>query len=116
MSHLMDLFWRNSIDLAIKQFDVFLTAIVKETLAEVQGKLFAVVGCHTYLPLELSLGGIELKQSKRCAHQTVEFASHQSQTALDIGVIAAEVDSPRPRVTIVDECALYGVDQSVSLT
>lgn len=110
----MNLFWRDSVNLLIKALDVFLATVVQEALAEVEGELLAIVGGYAYLSLQLSFGGIELLGSERCSHQAVEFASHQSQTVPDVGMVATEVDAPRSSIAIVDEGALDGVYQPMT--
>ena len=50
---------RDSIHLFVESVYILLPAIVKESLAEVDGKVLAVVASHAYLSLNLLLGGLE---------------------------------------------------------
>ena len=110
------LFGCNLIYLLVESVYVLLPAIVKEALAEVEGKVLAVVASHAYLTLNLLLGGLELRLAQRFQHKLIQFLANKSEAALHIVFIAAEINAPNARIAISHHRTLYGVNQSVVLT
>lgn len=115
LSHGLYLFGSNLIHLLVESVYILLPAIVKEALAEVEGKVLAVVASHAYLSLNLLLGGLELRLAQRFLHELIQFLANQSEAALHVVLIAAEINAPNARIAISHHRALYGVNQSVVL-
>ena len=113
--HGLYLFGSNFIYLLVESVYILLPAIVKEALAEVEGKVLAVVASHAYLSLNLLLGGLELRLAQRLLHELIQFLATQSEAALHVVLIAAEINAPNARIAISRHRALYGVNQSVVL-
>ena len=88
---------------------------MKEALAEVEGKVLAVVASHAYLSLNLLLGSLELRIAQWLLHKLIQLLANQAEAALYIVLIAAEIDAPSARVAIRHHRTLYGVNQSVVL-
>ena len=76
MCHLLHLLGGNGVDAVEELLDVLLPAVVEEALAEVDGKLLAVVGGNTQLSFQLAFGGLQLSCRQRALHQSVEFAAN----------------------------------------
>ena len=112
----MNLGGGNRIHLLIEAVNVLLPAIVQEALAEVEGEVFTVVAGHSYLPLDLLLGSLELRIAQWLLHELIQLLADQSEAALHIVFIASEIDAPGARVAISHHRALYGVNQSVVLS
>ncbi len=94
LSHGLYLFGSNLIHLLVEAVYVLLPAIVKEALAEVEGEVLAVVASHAYLSLNLLLGGLELRFAQRFLHEFIQLLANQSEAALHIVLIAAEINAP----------------------
>lgn len=116
LSHGLNLGGGNLIHLLVEAVNVLLPAIVQEALAEVEGEVLAVVARYAYLTLNLFLGSLELRIAQWLLHELIQLLANQTEAALHIVLIAAEIDAPGARVAISHHRAFYGVNQSVVLS
>ena len=116
LSHGLNLGGSNLIHLLVEAVNVLLPAIVQEALAEVEGEVLAVVASHAYLTLNLFLGSFELRIAQWLLHELIQFLANQTEAALHIVLIAAEIDAPGARIAISHHRAFYGVNQAVVLS
>ena len=114
LRHVLQLRGREGVDALKELVDVALLTVVQEVLGHVEGILLAIVAGDGYLPLQLALGGGQLAVAQRVLHQAVELAADQSEAALHVVVVAAEVYRPAARVAVAGHGALYGIYQSVA--
>ena len=62
--HFLVLICSHLVDAVLEMGDVLLPAVMQETLAEVEGKLFAIVAGNGNLPFQLTFGIAELGGAK----------------------------------------------------
>ena len=58
--HFLDLLGSHLVDAVVEMGDVLFPAVMQKTLAEVEGKLFAIVAGNGNLPFQLTFGIAEL--------------------------------------------------------
>ena len=114
--HFLDLLGSHLVDAVVEMGDVLFPAVMQKTLAEVEGKLFAIVAGNGNLPFQLTFGIAELGNAEGFLHHLIQFTAHQTETFPDIVRVTAEIDAPDTGIAITHHRTLHGIYQSVALS
>lgn len=90
-------------------------ATMEVLLRHVDGEVLAVLGGESELAFQLALLCIEGGSGERCLAESLQFAVHQTDAALAVGLVTTEVDAPKDAVGVGGHEAFDAIHQTALL-